>query len=144
MHKAKGLDWDVVFLPFLHENTIPGSLRAPVVSRFLGDYAIADVARAQIRASLHEINPIPSAQEAWQQAKSLKIAEEFRVLYVAMTRAKRLLWLSAAQNAPFSWGTFNWERQTTLETQKPCSFLPSLKQEFSKVFVPLKPPVLGK
>ncbi len=29
--------------------------------------------------------------------KNLKTAEEFRLLYVAMTRAKRLLWMSAAQ-----------------------------------------------
>jgi DNA helicase II / ATP-dependent DNA helicase PcrA len=138
MHKAKGLDWDAVFLPFLHEKVIPGSLHVPIPAQFLGDYAIADVARAQIRANLHGKDPIPLAQEAWQQAKSLKVAEEFRLLYVAMTRAKRLLWLSAAQNAPFSWGTFNWERQSELNAQKPCPILPALKQHFPQAFVPLK------
>jgi DNA helicase II / ATP-dependent DNA helicase PcrA len=105
---------------------------------FMGLSAIADVARAQIRANLHGKDPVPLAQEAWQQAKSLKVAEEFRLLYVAMTRAKQLLWLSAAQNAPFSWGTFNWERQSELSAQKPSPILPALKQHFPQAFVPLK------
>jgi DNA helicase II / ATP-dependent DNA helicase PcrA len=136
MHKAKGLDWDVVFLPFLHENVIPGNLRVPGTAQFLGDFAIAEVARAQIRASLHGIYPLPSASEAWQQAKSLKTAEELRLLYVAMTRAKRLLWLSAAPMAPYSWGSFNWERQPPLERQNPCPVIPALRQRFPAIFVP--------
>lgn len=135
MHKAKGLDWDAVFLPFLHANTIPGNLRVPLTAQFLGEYTLSEVARAQIRASLHDIYPLPLAQEAWAQAKHLKTAEEFRLLYVAITRAKRLLWLSAAQNAPYTWGTFNWERQTQLEPQKPCPFIPALKTQFPEVAI---------
>ncbi|HEY9824714.1 MAG TPA: 3'-5' exonuclease, partial [Stenomitos sp.] len=130
MHKAKGLDWDVVFLPFLHESLIPGSLWNPIPARFLGEYAIADVARAQIRASLHGVHPIPVASEAWEQAKTLKTAEELRLLYVAMTRAKRLLWLSAEHNAPFSWGTFNWERQAELSKQGASPIIAALRHRF--------------
>ncbi|WP_404786297.1 ATP-dependent helicase [Altericista sp. CCNU0014] len=137
MHKAKGLDWDVVFLPFLHDSVIPGSLRVPGTAQFLGDYAIAEVARTQIRANLHGSSALPSAREAWHQAKTLKVAEEFRLLYVAMTRAKRLLWLSAAQMAPYSWGSFNWERQPQLERQNPCPIVPALKQRFPAIVVPI-------
>jgi DNA helicase II / ATP-dependent DNA helicase PcrA len=137
MHKAKGLDWDAVFLPFLHANTIPGSLRVPITAQFLGEYTLPEVARAQIRASLHDIYPLPLAKDAWAQAKILKTAEEFRLLYVAITRAKRLLWLSAAQNAPYAWGNFNWERKTQLEPQMPCPFIPALKKQFPDIFTPI-------
>lgn len=110
MHKAKGLDWDAVFLPFLHKRNIPGEAWVPQQMQFLGDFSLDEVARAQLRAHTHAVyaqdyrpDPIPTIEDAWQQASNLKKAEEFRLLYVAMTRAKRLLWMSAARQAPFTW-----------------------------------------
>ncbi|HEX7950532.1 MAG TPA: ATP-dependent DNA helicase UvrD2 [Candidatus Limnocylindrales bacterium] len=55
-HRAKGLEWDAVFLPALEEGTLP----------------------------------IRQAQEP------LELAEERRLLYVGITRARRHLWLSWA------------------------------------------------
>ncbi len=110
MHKAKGLDWDIVCLPFLHKRNIPGESWVPPQMQFLGQFSLDEVARAQLRAHTHAVYtqdrkpaPIPNIEDAWQQATNLKRAEEFRLLYVAMTRAKNLLWISAAKQAPFTW-----------------------------------------
>ena len=133
MHKAKGLDWDYVFIPFLHENVIPGSFWVPPQSHFLGDFTLAEVARAQIRAALHdETAPILNVTEAWEQAKRLKTAEEYRLLYVAMTRAKRLLWMSAAQKAPFTWS-----KPENLDDRPLCPVFPALKCQFPQAVVSL-------
>jgi DNA helicase-2/ATP-dependent DNA helicase PcrA len=125
MHKAKGLDWDYVFIPFLHEQTIPGSQWIPPQAQFLGDFTLAEVARAQIRASLHNQVPLTSIAAAWERAKNLKTAEEFRLLYVAMTRAKRLLWLSAARKAPFTWN-----KPENLQDREPSSIVSALRERF--------------
>ncbi len=124
MHKAKGLDWDYVFIPFVHETFIPGRSYFPPQIKFLGDFALADIARAQIRAHLH---PQPTAAEipVWERAQSLKTAEELRLLYVAMTRAKRLLWMSAAAEAPFSWN-----RPDRLESRAASPAFLALKTRF--------------
>ncbi len=127
MHKAKGLDWDAVFVPFLEAKTLPGDSWIPTNARFLGDVDFAAVTRAQIRAYSHG-HTIPNAQDAWQKAQAAKTAEEYRLLYVAMTRAKHLLWLAAAAQAPF-WGNFNWRGHYELQSQSPCRFLPYLHQQ---------------
>ncbi|WP_392535984.1 ATP-dependent helicase [Nostoc sp. C117] len=130
MHKAKGLDWDYVFIPFLHENLIPGRFWVPPQSQFLGDFTLSEVARAQIRAALHGESTIPDVTQAWEQAKQLKISEEYRLLYVAMTRAKLLLWMSAALKAPFTWS-----KPENLQEQTPCPVFGALKRQFPEYVV---------
>ncbi len=130
MHKAKGLDWDVVFLPFLHENMIPGTQWVPPQAQFLGDFTLAEVARAQIRAIVHQA-PIPDLPTAWTNAGHLKTAEEYRLLYVAMTRAKRLLWLSAATQSPFTWSKLD-----RRDPRPPCPLLPALMATFPDSVMP--------
>lgn len=124
MHKAKGLDWDVVFLPFLQASTIPGDVWIPPQGEFLGRFSLAEIARAQIRAIVHGQFPLPPTQRAWEQANYLKLAEEFRLLYVAMTRARRLLWMSAEREAPFTWSN-----PGNLQSQNPSPAIAMLQQQ---------------
>ena len=133
MHKAKGLDWDYVFIPFLHQDVLPGEPWIPTPGKFLGNFTLSEVARAQIRTIVHHQylfgNPpptIPLPTTAWQEAIKLKEAEEYRLLYVAITRAKRLLWMSAAQLGPFRWSVFRSDRANSLQSKKPCPLLPAL------------------
>ncbi len=136
MHKAKGLDWDYVFIPFLHEDAIPGEPWIPNSAKFLGDYTLSEVARAQLRVAVHskyrgEIPRLPSPPEAWKQAGLLQKAEEYRLLYVAMTRAKRLLWLGAEQEAPFRWSIFKNDGRSNLSKDKKlCPVIPMLMSQF--------------
>lgn len=123
LHKAKGLDWDVVFMPFLHKRICPGEPYIPESNKFLGDFGIAEVTRIQIGAIIHH-EPILDAQRAWQKCTYVKQAEEFRLLYVGMTRAKRLLWLSAANSAPFGWNTL----ENRSDRVEPCPVLPALQK----------------
>jgi DNA helicase II / ATP-dependent DNA helicase PcrA len=133
MHKAKGLDWDYVFIPFLHQDILPGQPWIPNAGKFLGNFTLSEVARAQIRAVVHHqyIAPndtptIPLPMAAWKEAVKLKQAEEYRLLYVAMTRAKRLLWMSAAELGPFRWSVFRADQPNNLQQKKPCPVLPAL------------------
>jgi DNA helicase II / ATP-dependent DNA helicase PcrA len=125
MHKAKGLDWEFVFIPFLHEGSLPSTPRIPTQGQFLGNFTLAEVTRAQIRAHLHQQSILPDVNTAWIRAQHLKTAEEFRLLYVAMTRAKRLLWLSAALQAPFTWS-----KTENLSDRKPSPVFLALQSQF--------------
>ncbi|MGK7955360.1 MAG: ATP-dependent helicase, partial [Crocosphaera sp.] len=137
MHKSKGLDWDYVFLPFLHEDVLPGSPWVPTAAQFLGKFTLAEVSRAQIRAAVHHQyidaeHPltIPQPENAWEEAQKLKKAEEYRLLYVAMTRAKRLLWMSAAKEGPFRWSIFKADGNINLQSKTPCPIFPVLMEQF--------------
>lgn len=135
MHKAKGLDWDYVFIPFLHQDILPGEPWIPNAGKFLGSFTLSEVARAQIRSIVHhqyispqQLQVIPQPMAAWQEAVKLKQAEEYRLLYVAMTRAKRLLWMSAEELGPFRWSVFRPDQPASLQQKKPCPILPALIQ----------------
>ncbi len=123
MHKAKGLDWDYVFIPFLQEQSIPGSTWIPPQRHFLGMVNVAEIGRSHIRACVHGQAELPNQAIAWEQAQQLKTAEEFRLLYVAMTRAKRLLWMAAEKHAPFTWN-----KPDRLEERLPCPVVPMLNR----------------
>jgi DNA helicase II / ATP-dependent DNA helicase PcrA len=131
MHKAKGLDWDYVFIPFLSDR-IPGQLWTPQGAKFLGDFTLAEVARAKIRAHLHQ-QSLPTPRDAWELANYLKQGEDLRLLYVAITRAKKLLWLSAEREAPFLWNRFNWQQGDRLQESKPSPFFTALCKQFPKL-----------
>jgi DNA helicase II / ATP-dependent DNA helicase PcrA len=128
MHKAKGLDWDVVFLPFLHADIIPGNAWVPKSEQFLGEYNVSEVARTKIRAVAHGLK-LPSNELAYDRAQFLKKAESLRLLYVAMTRAKRLLWMAAEREAPYSWSNFDYQKSGAKLTAKyPCPAIPALEK----------------
>jgi DNA helicase II / ATP-dependent DNA helicase PcrA len=131
MHKAKGLDWDYVFIPFLHDR-IPGQLWTPQGAKFLGDYTLSEVARAKIRAHLHH-QDLPTSTAAWELANYLKQGEDLRLLYVAMTRAKKLLWLAAEREAPFLWNRFNWQQGDKLQSSHPSPLFTALCQKFPQL-----------
>ncbi len=132
MHKAKGLEWDYVFLPFLHEDLFPGQPWVPGGAKFLGEFSLAEVARVQLRAALRDrrtqaSGALPTPIAAWDTAARLKAAEEYRLLYVAMTRAKRLLWMSAARCGPFRWNVFD-ATNPSLQEKKASPALLALQQ----------------
>ncbi len=131
MHKAKGLDWDYVFIPFLSDR-IPGKLWTPQGAKFLGDFTLAEVARAKIRAHLHN-QSIPTPNDAWELADYLKQGEDLRLLYVAITRAKKLLWLAAEKEAPFLWNRFNWQQGDRLQPSKPSPLFTALCKQFPQL-----------
>ncbi len=124
LHKSKGLDWDVVFMPFLDERICPGKAYIPEPVKFLGDFNLPEVARMQLRALIND-QDIPDPDSAWQTAQTLKQQEEFRLLYMGMTRPKRLLHISTCANAPFTWNNLDSKSQF-----KPCPAIAALAHQF--------------
>ena len=93
IHKAKGLEFRHVFLPFL-DRTTPGPDKLPMQWRSLGGELLAAVENTNSNTGLYQWL---KREERAREREELK-----RLLYVACTRAEKTLHLSAvkpAQNA---------------------------------------------
>jgi exodeoxyribonuclease V beta subunit len=87
LHKAKGLEFALVLLPFA---ALPPS---PQATRGLGLLQYHDGDRRVLRARIDGLDDI-AYQEAKQLAARETRAEQLRLLYVGLTRARHALWLA--------------------------------------------------
>ncbi len=120
-HKAKGLEFEVVFIPHLSDNVWGGSVRASLFE-------------------LPIVKPVLDAAEAKDAAKAQAEDDERRLFYVALTRAKRVLECSYAstntEGRDFSESRFllaldaeKITQESTLEYENNFSVLTNLKPE---------------
>ena len=86
IHKSKGLEYPLVFLPFA------AAYRA--VNHDNREVMIVDEVHQGHRRL--EISGHKKDSAAWQQADDERLAEDIRLLYVALTRARHAIWLGVA------------------------------------------------
>ena len=94
MHKAKGLEYDLVILPALGKDGITAKSKGPLLVReqdVSDPNPPVDWILSAPEKEIIEAEPVLSAQLA--EDRQGKALEELRLLYVAMTRAKRALHL---------------------------------------------------
>jgi DNA helicase-2/ATP-dependent DNA helicase PcrA len=110
-HKSKGLEWDTVFVTSIVSDKYPITFR----DRFRGElnYLVAGRKnpKAQVEAELESIVDDKDLEDPNREAKVKVIQERIRLLYVAITRAEKNLYLTShtKRRSPFSddWWTFN-------------------------------------
>ncbi len=97
MHSAKGLEWDTVYLVGIDDFWFPGDLDAQFIGTYpeLGGNPMSE-AKARLEALLNVQKP-DTDPDPTREAKLATIAESLRLLYVAMTRARRNLVISWSQ-----------------------------------------------
>ncbi|MBE0644595.1 MAG: UvrD-helicase domain-containing protein [Bacteroidetes bacterium] len=117
VHKAKGLQFDVVVLPRLDGVPRQDADRLLLWDRSLGDNGL-EFLIAPVRERGGDTEPIYSFIKKTRAMKSSH--ESVRMLYVAATRAKRMLYLSATMKEGVRKG------EVVLNAPRPRSFFASL------------------
>lgn len=93
VHRAKGLEWEAVFLPAAYRGNFP--------SQYRGDdpYTSADILPFELRLDREALPPIDAATDREERKSALRGRHEdseWRLAYVATTRARQHLAVSGA------------------------------------------------
>lgn len=90
LHKSKGDEFDYVFLPEMSENNLPLSFENVSLKK-----------NARFMENVRELNP-NYPQKTDDELKEFLLAENLRLMYVAITRAKRKLFITVNKSAKYS------------------------------------------
>jgi ATP-dependent helicase/nuclease subunit A len=96
IHKSKGLDFDVVFLPRLAGKSFHDDSRHPLLRARAEDFTTRWIVRRPPGELVDADDELRRARDASQAAQAY---EGLCVFYVAMTRARRALYLVGAEGA---------------------------------------------
>lgn len=111
IHRAKGLEWDAVFIPALYDKNFPAST---VVAD--DPFRHAYMLPHELRLDRHTLAPITADMPEKDRSALLRerdLQQEWRIAYVGVTRARRWLTLSGA--------TWNGATETRKTAAKPSA-----------------------
>ena len=113
-HKSKGLEWDTVFVATITRDKYPMTLS----DRFRGElnYLVSGRKnpKAQVEAEMERLVDKKPYQDSNREAKIKVIKERIRLLYVAITRAERNLYLSSHHKRRSPYGNGWWDVNPSL------------------------------
>ena len=121
VHKAKGLEFHSVFIPFTNSSLIQG-YRHKVLLTSKGLSGHEKVLAFHFKEG-DEVVTTSSFQTIKAEDITETLNEETRLLYVAMTRAEQRLWINAARphTPKGTWDKDTWEKLIRMAVRKETS-----------------------